>query len=255
MTTSNETTTSKFLKLIATVDGRDKLYKTLQYGSRTAWWITHSKDPKNPALAKLASLDAVLSEARRVFRLGGFVKEYKEFVACKESKDVMGRFKMVNHLGNCIGETMDVIIWCAKLKVVSLSKERWEWWRNVLWMINVLYSLTDQYLLFRQTWKVYTQLVCPIFRFSLLYSVSLVSLSLSHFLSFLSPFFSFLASSCCHREIRGQHIPSSFVFSSRSNEMHLLHSLFFLKSKVRLVTILPKYIIHTRQRVYLFSTR
>jgi len=158
MTTSNETTTSKFLKLIATVDGRDKLYKTLQYGSRTAWWITHSKDPKNPALAKLASLDAVLSEARRVFRLGGFVKEYKEFVACKESKDVMGRFKMVNHLGNCIGETMDVIIWCAKLKVVSLSKERWEWWRNVLWMINVLYSLTDQYLLFRQTWKVYTQL-------------------------------------------------------------------------------------------------
>lgn len=150
----------KVLKLLSTVDGRDKFYKTVQYGARTAWWITHSKDPKNAQLPKLQALDSVLSEARRAFRLGGFVREYKDFVVCKNSTDIspMGRFKMVNHLGNCIGETMDVIIWCAKLKVVNVSKERWEWWRNVLWMINVLYTLTDQYLLFKQTWKVYSQL-------------------------------------------------------------------------------------------------
>jgi len=148
----------KIIKLLSTVDGRDKLYKAVQYMARTAWWITNARDPKNPSLSRLAGLDSVFSEARRAFRLGGFMREYKDLIACTQDGTVMTRFKYVNHLGNTIGEVMDVVIWLAKLKVIMVSKERWEWWRNVLWMINILYMLTDQYLLFKQTWKVYAQL-------------------------------------------------------------------------------------------------
>jgi hypothetical protein len=87
----------KFIKLITSVDGRDKLYKTIQYSARTAWWITNAKDPKHPSLSVLASLDSTLSEARKVFRLGGFVREYKDLVANKWEPTLMGTFKCVFH--------------------------------------------------------------------------------------------------------------------------------------------------------------
>jgi len=148
----------KFLKLISSVDGRDKLYKTIQYTARTAWWITNAKDPKHPSLSRLSALDTIFSEARRAFRLGGFVREYKELVAYTPDNTFMSRFKYINHIGSFIGELMDFVIWLAKLRVLRVSKERWEWWRNVLWMVNIVYTLADQYLLFKQTWAVYSQL-------------------------------------------------------------------------------------------------
>lgn len=162
----------KFLKLVSTVDGRDKLYKTIQYTARTAWWILNSKDPKNPALAKLSSLDSTFSDARRTFRLGGFIREYKDLVANTPcTPTLMGVFKYTNNLGCFIGETMDLVVWLAKHRAVNVNKDSWEWWRNVLWMLNIFYTLTDQFLLFKQTYQVYLRMVC-----------SLPSLTLSRFL-------------------------------------------------------------------------
>jgi hypothetical protein len=149
----------KFIKLLSTVDGRDKLYKTIQYSARTAWWITNAKDPKHPSLSKLSALDSTFSDARKAFRLGGFVREYKDWMANKCSNDFMGRFKNMSSFGNMIGEVIDLLTWLAKLRVLNLNKDRWEWWRNTLWMTNILYTLADQFLLFRQTYLVYIQMV------------------------------------------------------------------------------------------------
>jgi Peroxisomal biogenesis factor 11 (PEX11) len=154
------TQSDKFQKLISTVDGRDKLYKTIQYGARVAWYITNTKDPKHPSLVKLAALDATMSEARRVFRLGGFIREYKDLVSHKITPTLMGIFKFTSNLGNTIGEVMDLIIWLAKLRVLDVSKDRWEWWRNILWMNNILYILSDQFFLFLQTWQIFVAMVC-----------------------------------------------------------------------------------------------
>jgi len=150
----------KFIKLLSSVDGRDKFYKTIQYSARTAWWITNAKNPKHPSLSKLAALDSTFSEARKAFRLGGFVREYKDLVANKPTPDFMGTFKFTSNLAGVIGEVMDLVIWLAKLRVMNVNKDSWEWWRNTLWMTNIIYNLAEQYLLFRQTYQVYLQMVC-----------------------------------------------------------------------------------------------
>lgn len=149
----------KFLKLLSTVDGRDKLYKTVQYTARTAWWIINSKDPKNPILPKLSSLDSTFSDARKAFRLGGFIREYKDLIANPCTPTLMGVFKYTNNVGCLIGESMDLVVWLAKHRVVNVNRERWEWWRSVLWMLNILYILSDQFLLFKQTYQVFIRMV------------------------------------------------------------------------------------------------
>jgi len=154
--------TRKFISLLHTVDGRDKLYKTIQYAARLTFFLTHNKDPSSPLLSKLSSLDSCFSEARRAFRLGGFVRETKDiraYIAKGIDRNFMSRFKLVSMCGTLVGECMDVIIWGAKIKVLEgVSKAKWEWWRNVLWMINIWYNLIDQWMLFQQTWKVYSKL-------------------------------------------------------------------------------------------------
>lgn len=148
------------MKLLTTVDGRDKLYKTIQYGARALWWFIFCKDPKNSVLPKLASLDSATSDARRVFRLGGFFREFQNLLICKPGVSTMHTFKTVSTLSSFLGEVLDVIIWVAKLRVVNLNRDRWDWWRNLLWMVTVWYTLIENYLLVSQLWQAYLRLVC-----------------------------------------------------------------------------------------------
>ena len=152
----------KFIKLISAVDGRDKLYKTIQYIARTAWWLTNSRNPKHSSLSKLKTLDSTFSEARKTFRLGGFVRDYKELISTKYDMDnFMSVFKYASNMGNVVGEVMDLMLWLAKVKVVNINKDTWDWWRNLLWMVGILYTLTEQFILLKQTYRVYLQIVCP----------------------------------------------------------------------------------------------
>jgi len=151
--TTLEVATNKTLSLLSQVDGRDKVYKSCQYGARLVWWMLYSKGADPKLLQKFSGLDGSFSEARRVFRLGGFIRGAKDlmrepFVAGNTS--FLYSFKFLSTLSNFIAESMDVFIWGSKIKVVNVDKKRWDWWRNVMWMVTIWYSVIDQIVLMRQ---------------------------------------------------------------------------------------------------------
>jgi len=151
--TKLEVSTNKALSLLAQVDGRDKLYKTCQYGSRLVWWVLQSKGADPKLLGKFSGLDGSFSEARRVFRLGGFIKWTKDLVRepfLSGNTALLPTFKFVSTLSNLIAECLDVFIWAAKIKVLNIDKKRWDWWRNLLWMITILYAIVDQIVAMKQ---------------------------------------------------------------------------------------------------------
>jgi len=150
---SLEVSTNKALSLLAQVDGRDKLYKTCQYGARLVWWILHSKGADPKVTAKFSGLDSSLSDARRVFRLGGFIKWSKDLLRepfLSGNMAFLPAFKFFSTLSNLLAECLDVIIWGAKIKVVNVNKKQWDWWRNALWMITILYAIVDQIVAMKQ---------------------------------------------------------------------------------------------------------
>jgi len=151
---STSVITNKTLSLLSQVDGRDKLYKVCQYGSRLAWWMLDSKGASPDLKAKLAGLDSSFSDARRVFRLGGFIKGVKDLLRdpiWEGNTNSMQNFKFLSTLCNTIGECQDIVIYGAKLKVLNANKTRWEWWRNCMWMVTILYAFLDQIVIMRQT--------------------------------------------------------------------------------------------------------
>jgi hypothetical protein len=60
-------------------------------------------------------------------------------------------FRFVSTLCNTLGEYLDVITYCAKIKVLNVNRDRWEFWRNCMWMITILYAVADQIAITRQT--------------------------------------------------------------------------------------------------------
>jgi len=146
--------TNKALILLSQVDGRDKVYKTCQYGARLAWWILQTKGADTKLLSKLSGLDSSFSDARRVFKLGNFCKEIKDLVKepfLQGNKTFLYTFRFFSTLCSVLGELMDVMIYASKIKAININRGRWEWWRSTLLMVNLLYAFTDQIILMKQT--------------------------------------------------------------------------------------------------------
>lgn len=119
------------------------------------------------------------------------MREYKELMAHSSRATFMERFQYLSNLGSFVGEIIDLLVWCAKLKVVNINKDSWEWWRNTLWMTNILYNLAEQVLLFRQTLQVYLQMVYFFFFSLFLYFLFVFSRTTCTVTSFTLGFLSF----------------------------------------------------------------
>lgn len=148
------TATAKTLILLSQLDGRDKIYKTCQYGARLVWWILHTKGADASLVQTFGSLDSSFSDARRVFRLGGFMKWARDLL--KEpflagDRTPMLSFKFLCTLSNFIAECLDIVIYGIKIKLLAkLDRKQWDWWRNLLWLITILYGVTDQIVAMKQ---------------------------------------------------------------------------------------------------------
>lgn len=65
--------TDRWIQLWNQTEGRDKISKCIQYGSRFLAWYLNKKSEWIP---KLQGLQAVTGDSRKIFRLGKFINEY-----------------------------------------------------------------------------------------------------------------------------------------------------------------------------------
>ena len=71
-------------KIAFCLEGRDKITKILQYGSRlTAWYYLH-QDPNHSVGLQCHHLFKASQQARKAFRLGKSINEYKKGIMALE---------------------------------------------------------------------------------------------------------------------------------------------------------------------------
>ncbi|KYQ96805.1 elongation factor Tu [Tieghemostelium lacteum] len=143
----------KIIKILSELNGRDKIFKFIQYFSK----ILHYGIEKRLLLYKLfkvlfrfndktvqdrlEALEYSLSDARVVYRLGGFFYEFKSLldfirnrgksiVPCKWSSlinfqtlqsIVIGQFELVDQIFSFYSEIADVIFWGTKIKIFKFK--------------------------------------------------------------------------------------------------------------------------------------
>lgn len=110
------------LKFVGTLDGRDKLCKVMQYGSRVIQFHLLSADPKSELGLRLLNLYKGTSTARKCFRLGKFLNEGKKLLSVLEDESKSAEKKILATIAQSalmIYWYNDSLVYFSKVKAIK----------------------------------------------------------------------------------------------------------------------------------------
>ncbi|KAL6079637.1 Glycosomal membrane protein [Balamuthia mandrillaris] len=127
-------------KFLALTEGRDKLYKFAQYGSRVvAWWfLTFS--PQSTNVQRFERLDSVISDVRKLLRFFKFLEEIQRLRTLKETKPLY----ILGSIGKSFGMSLyfffNNLSWLCKYGAIKGEAKKYSDWSMWWWFIGVLCS-------------------------------------------------------------------------------------------------------------------
>ncbi|EGZ09266.1 hypothetical protein PHYSODRAFT_549873 [Phytophthora sojae] len=125
-----------FIKLAFCLEGRDKLSKMLQYGSRALAFYILSADPKSDVGQRLHALYKVMQQSRKAFRLGKSVTYYKKLQALSGNKSLsegQSYLQFVQNVGMLGYFISDNVAFASKAKVLRFDAEELSKKGGILW--------------------------------------------------------------------------------------------------------------------------
>lgn len=125
-----------FIKLAFCLEGRDKLSKMLQYGSRALAFYVLSADPKSDVGQRLHALYKVMQQSRKAFRLGKSVTYYKKLQTLSGSKsltETQRYLQFIQNLGMLGYFLADNAAFASKAKVLRLDADDLAQRGGVMW--------------------------------------------------------------------------------------------------------------------------
>ncbi|KAE9097524.1 hypothetical protein PF010_g15931 [Phytophthora fragariae] len=125
-----------FNKLAFCLEGRDKLSKMLQYGSRALAFYILSADPKSDVGQRLHALYKVMQQSRKAFRLGKSLTYYKKLQALSGNKSLsegQRYLQFVQNVGMLGYFVSDNVAFASKAKVLRFDAEELTKKGGVLW--------------------------------------------------------------------------------------------------------------------------
>ncbi|CCI41955.1 unnamed protein product [Albugo candida] len=125
------------LSVASTLEGRDKLTKLLQYGSRALAWYCFTLGA-NEIGTRLSNLYKATQQARKVFRLGKSALLYTKFESILEKKctsHYMRNLELVQNCGMIGFLAYDNIIFASKANVLKVDEAKAVRQGGLLWFI------------------------------------------------------------------------------------------------------------------------
>jgi len=129
-------------RLLNKPSGRDKIYRTVQYGLKILAQLIMLKDQKNWVVPRLLRISKTLSQTRRSMRFGNFTTGLEEFqdVVKKTYKTQWKRYLcIVESIINMLSDFYDSLCWLYYL--LGLDLERVEFLSDLFWFLGLLIAL------------------------------------------------------------------------------------------------------------------
>ncbi|OWZ12924.1 hypothetical protein PHMEG_00013834 [Phytophthora megakarya] len=136
MTSKAPVSLDAFIKLAFCLEGRDKLSKMLQYGSRALAFYVLSADPKSDVGQRLHALYKVMQTSRKAFRLGKSVTYYKKLQTLSDNKSLTEGQRYLQFVQNVgmLGYFMtDNLAFASKAKVLRFDAEELARRGGIMW--------------------------------------------------------------------------------------------------------------------------
>ncbi|GFO11427.1 peroxisomal membrane protein 11 homolog [Plakobranchus ocellatus] len=122
---------------------RDKIFRTVQYGSRfILWQLTYgSKDVQGEVIIKLQKLEAALALSRKLFRLGNSMDlAHKAVDALSIPHTGMMLLAFTSHSMKALWLLLDHLLWIGKIGVVKVELPFWTRWSLRAWLVSMVTS-------------------------------------------------------------------------------------------------------------------
>lgn len=144
MSNKAELSVEHVVKLAFCLEGRDKITKVLQYGSRMMAYYYLSVDPKSDIGLRMQKLYTAAQQSRKAFRLGKSLSEYENGVKTYNDKTLIPwqqSLKLIKHSGMGGYLLYDNMVFFSRAKVLDFDANECSKRGGILWFIASLAAL------------------------------------------------------------------------------------------------------------------
>eukprot|EP00057_Strongylocentrotus_purpuratus_P020376 XP_011674850.1 PREDICTED: peroxisomal membrane protein 11B isoform X1 [Strongylocentrotus purpuratus] len=127
--------------------GRDKFYRTCQYGSRLVWWCVQESKRDPDLVKKLQGLDSHLSTSRKLLRIGKSVEFFRAAQKSVHLSDPFLQFTITfANINKASYLLIDHLLWMHRIGLVEVNSKYYGHLSSRFWLATLILSLsTDLY--------------------------------------------------------------------------------------------------------------
>jgi len=119
--------------------GRDKVFRLFQYGSRFLWWFAEKCRYDKDTISKLKNLEYSLSTARKLLRLGRSLDTIYGALKLIHLPDLILRILLtMAKINQGLYLLMDHVVWFGRVGLADINKDRWGTRANKFWLFSIL---------------------------------------------------------------------------------------------------------------------
>lgn len=135
------------VKFNTQTNGRDRIFRLLQYSSKFFGWTAEKCNYDKGAIIKLKNLEYSLGTARKLLRLGRFIDVLYGAFKSIHNPNLLIRFTLtMAKINSAIYYLNDHVVWLGRVGLVKVNQESWSKRGNRYWFYSlVLVLLRDIY--------------------------------------------------------------------------------------------------------------
>ncbi|XP_033105707.1 peroxisomal membrane protein 11A-like [Anneissia japonica] len=127
-----------YVKYTSYTEGRDKIYRTIQYASRFVLWYLSRHGSQSSFQQKVKNLESAITTSRKLFRMARCIDfALKAVDALRTTDEKLMIFSLIGSIGKAGWLVLDHAIWFGQIKVFTVESQRWAKISYWLWLIGV----------------------------------------------------------------------------------------------------------------------
>ncbi|XP_038060021.1 peroxisomal membrane protein 11B-like [Patiria miniata] len=134
---------NKVIKLSSQTSGRDKFYRTFQYGSKFLWWCLEQGSADEDLIQKVKALERALSTSRKLLRIGKSIDLLTAALKTIHLKDTFLQVTItLSKLNQALYLLIDHALWAHRVGLVKANNERLTNLSARFWLATLILNLS-----------------------------------------------------------------------------------------------------------------
>jgi len=132
---------TSLVKFLALTDGRDKLYKIVNYGAKFCACVCANYFPGSELVPYFHNIDVVVADARRLFRFLKFVPELQKLFSLNERETLYYFGGILKAIGMALYFFFNNMSWLCGHSIITGDTQKYLRWSYRGWLLSLVVTL------------------------------------------------------------------------------------------------------------------